>query len=331
MKKVLVLLAMVLGATNMYAQDYDLQGLAKICEKAQVVGSFENGYLIVILDTIYMNTITIDKKGNIITPDNISYKKKDIRYKSDDYRVVVKNGKYGYQDKDGKLVIPYMFSYAERFKEGCAAVKNGKLYGYINEDGKLITSFIFEQAEYFSEGLACVSILSNNRKFGFIDHHGNSTFNFSINPNANEIVDMASNYLSYGQSMVSDGQDGTTFFKLADELFNSPTLTSNELSNSLLVLVRSLETKWYLKDNENDKPIVLKLYETLKTFSAEQEDDLTTALYCYMQLLGYYDAIGENEKCKNCKDKTVEIAIQLLKLNPENSSAKYALDYVKMK
>ena len=39
MKKVLVLLAMVLGATNMYAQDYDLQGLAKTLKQLRVFKS----------------------------------------------------------------------------------------------------------------------------------------------------------------------------------------------------------------------------------------------------------------------------------------------------
>ena len=33
MKKLAFLLAMVLGVTNMNAQDYDLQGLAKACEE----------------------------------------------------------------------------------------------------------------------------------------------------------------------------------------------------------------------------------------------------------------------------------------------------------
>lgn len=81
MKKVLVLLAIVLGATNMYAQDYDLQGLKKIIENAYRVGSFHSGRAKVVLNDSTETTCYIDKKGNVVFRDS---DQKDMRI-SDDF------------------------------------------------------------------------------------------------------------------------------------------------------------------------------------------------------------------------------------------------------
>ena len=69
MKKVLVLLAIMLGATNTYAQDYDLQGLAKACEEYSTndsfyptMSSFHDGLAAVSKDGKWGY---IDKKGNL--------------------------------------------------------------------------------------------------------------------------------------------------------------------------------------------------------------------------------------------------------------------------
>ena len=115
MKKVLVLLAMVLGITNMYAQNYDLEGLAKACSESETVYSFHEGLAI-----------------------------------------ISKEGKYGFMDKTGKIVIPTIYSSAEDFHEGLAAVKKDEKFGYIDKEGNVVLPFRFKDADYFMGGYARV-------------------------------------------------------------------------------------------------------------------------------------------------------------------------------
>src|SRR5262245_41821688 len=82
---------------------------------------------------------------------------------------VVKNGKVGYVDKKGKIVIDPMFDQGQDFFDGLAPVRIGDKWGYIDEDGKLAIDMKFDFAGTFSEGLAMVR---NNRKVSFIDSKG---------------------------------------------------------------------------------------------------------------------------------------------------------------
>ena len=66
-------------------------------------------------------------------------------------------GKYGYINKDGKMVINPQFDYAGAFKNGIAVVAKYGNYGYINKTGKFIIAPIFANAGYFIDGIAWVS------------------------------------------------------------------------------------------------------------------------------------------------------------------------------
>jgi hypothetical protein len=82
----------------------------------------------------------------------------------------VKDGKYGYIDQTGKLVIPFLYEYAHNFSEGLAAVKfNGK-YGYIDKTGKWVIQPQFTGGGIFSEGLAAAGL--EESKYGYIDITG---------------------------------------------------------------------------------------------------------------------------------------------------------------
>lgn len=66
--------------------------------------------------------------------------------------------KWGYIDKNGKMVIKPEYDKAERFSEGLAAVAiNGK-WGYIDKLGKFVLEPRFNEAMAFNEGLAFVKI-----------------------------------------------------------------------------------------------------------------------------------------------------------------------------
>lgn len=85
-------------------------------------------------------------------------------------RPIQQNGKWGYIDSSGKIVIKPQFVWAEEFSEGLAAFENeeGK-HGYIDESGAVVIQPKFDNWTNFSEGLAAVSIAL---EWGYIDKTG---------------------------------------------------------------------------------------------------------------------------------------------------------------
>ena len=87
--------------------------------------------------------------------------------------VVANDRKFGYIDKTGKIVIPLQFASAGSFSEGLASVRIGDYMagkdGYIDEQGKIVIEPQFDSAFPFNGGLADVRI---GDKYGFIDKTG---------------------------------------------------------------------------------------------------------------------------------------------------------------
>ena len=84
------------------------------------------------------------------------------------------DGKYGYINKTGSIVIKPQFMYADNFSEGLAAVsENGDKYGYIDTSGTMVIRPQFHTAEAFSEGLAAVETgTGKDMRWGFVDKTG---------------------------------------------------------------------------------------------------------------------------------------------------------------
>ena len=92
------------------------------------------------------------------------------------YPVVV-DGKWGYIDKTGVLVVKPQFDSANRFSEGLGAVaitENGvQKFGYIDSSGRMVIPPQFDQAGEFSGGLAVAEVTKDGAaKCGFIDESG---------------------------------------------------------------------------------------------------------------------------------------------------------------
>lgn len=68
------------------------------------------------------------------------------------------DGKRGYMNKKGEIVIKPQFRRSDDFSEGLAKVKIGDKYGYIDKTGDVIIEPQFVLADRFSEGLARVNI-----------------------------------------------------------------------------------------------------------------------------------------------------------------------------
>ena len=78
-------------------------------------------------------------------------------------------GKWSYIDKSGKEVIQLKYNFADSFSEGLARVViNGK-WSYIDKSGKEVIQLKYDDAFNFSEGLAAVEL---NGKYGYIDKSG---------------------------------------------------------------------------------------------------------------------------------------------------------------
>ncbi|MHC4506292.1 MAG: WG repeat-containing protein [Planctomycetota bacterium] len=78
------------------------------------------------------------------------------------------NGKWGFIDSKGRLVIPPRFEDVGSFSEDLAAVRLGGRYGYIDETGRMVVEPRFRLAFSFREGLAW----ARDSQAGFIDKTG---------------------------------------------------------------------------------------------------------------------------------------------------------------
>ena len=80
------------------------------------------------------------------------------------------NGKYGFMETTGRVVVKPQFDDASILYEGLAPVKKDGKWGYIDPTGKMVIEPRFEEnARCFKEGLARVLVKG---KWGFIDKTG---------------------------------------------------------------------------------------------------------------------------------------------------------------
>jgi hypothetical protein len=85
---------------------------------------------------------------------------------------IEKNGKYGFADKSGKLVIEPQYELAYEFSEGLAAVRINNKFGFIDQTGKFVIEPKYSLTTDFSDGLASVAIGRYPGKWGYIDKLG---------------------------------------------------------------------------------------------------------------------------------------------------------------
>ena len=84
-----------------------------------------------------------------------------------------RNGKWGYKNQKGAVVIQPTFDEAFQFAGGFACVEKNEKLGYIDTEGNVVIDFQFDCANSFSDGLACVT---KDDKTGFIDYEGKYVF-----------------------------------------------------------------------------------------------------------------------------------------------------------
>ena len=57
---------------------------------------------------------------------------------------VEKDGKWGFIDKTGKEVVPFIYDDVNWFGEGLSEVKKDGKYGFINKTGEVVIPFIYK-------------------------------------------------------------------------------------------------------------------------------------------------------------------------------------------
>jgi len=72
------------------------------------------------------------------------------------YAAVKRNGKWGFIDKNGTVMVGFFFDDALSFGQHLAAVKLGELWGYISLSGLVVIEPMFLEAKSFSQGSAPV-------------------------------------------------------------------------------------------------------------------------------------------------------------------------------
>jgi len=132
------------------------------------------------------NWYIIDKQGRLIKNKsfglgyNSYYKEGMMKVSNEDPEHL---SKYGYIDREGDLVIPFVYGISSRdFSEGLALVEKDGKYEFINKKGETIISEVkilndkrrdtyieINDCKSFSEGYAAVKI---NDKWGFINRKG---------------------------------------------------------------------------------------------------------------------------------------------------------------
>ena len=91
----------------------------------------------------------------------------------------VDGGKWGFINKDGKEVIPFIYNYANSFNEGLASVELNEKYGVIDKSGKLVIDTNYFYIGHFREGRA--NVFTDDFMWGFIDKKGKKISEFTYN------------------------------------------------------------------------------------------------------------------------------------------------------
>lgn len=103
--------------------------------------------------------------------EETNFQKKPTALENKILTSVQKDGKWGFADECGKVVIPFKWRWAKNFSDDLALVADDNWkYGYIDKTGKVVIPCKWEDAKDFSEGLAPVKL--GNWSWGFINKTG---------------------------------------------------------------------------------------------------------------------------------------------------------------
>lgn len=163
-----------------------------LLEEHELYLSFHNG------NFVTTNFTTPTYKFRVFSPSadrSASYERAHGFYQED--RLGVKrNGKWGFLNDSGRLVIDYQFEFVWPFSEGLAAVQKDDKWGYIRRDGTWAIKPKYIIACSFSEGIAYVKEESKNGPVtNAIDTQGQSVMR------DNQLLDIVRHFGEYSEGL----------------------------------------------------------------------------------------------------------------------------------
>lgn len=102
---------------------------------------------------------------------NLSLELQQINDFSEGLASAKKDGKWGYIDKKGNVVIDFIYEKANDFSEGLASVEKDGKAGYINAKGEVVVDFVYRSTYTFSNGYG---VIRDGTYYGVIDKQGNT-------------------------------------------------------------------------------------------------------------------------------------------------------------
>ena len=154
------------------AEQYDFEAIAKAIEGCEYLTNFDNGVAMFLKNG----------KSHYIDLQGRSVEEPKVEEDPDHLTCEYENGKYGYKDQKGNVVIPYKFHFAHDFSDGMAIVVNeqGKV-GYINTKGELAIPYQYgtmaeSDGNDFHEGLCAILVDDAHEWFSYVDKTGKLAF-----------------------------------------------------------------------------------------------------------------------------------------------------------
>ena len=132
---------------------------------------------------------------------------------------VERNGEFGFIDPQGEVCLPFNFKEVGSFKKGLAKVRIGDKYGFIDSLGNLSISAKYRDAGDFQNGLARAAAVD---KYGYIDIYGE----YKISPK----YDVARDF-SHGKAWVKINGKPWKFINTSGTEIDSLSLRYNEVKD----------------------------------------------------------------------------------------------------
>ena len=131
---------------------------------------------------------------------------------------------------------------------------------------------------------------------------------------------------------INDAARGNVDDPITEEQ-SKKTVLENEASPNLddtalqvMALSWQLREKLEKGDIEAAKPIAESLYNKLKSSNSNKEKNLETEMVGYIHLASFYESTKDNANIQSCIQKAINIAQKILKINPNNSTAKSVIN-----
>lgn len=195
--------------------------------------------------------------------------------------VTLETGEKGVIDPDGNEIIP-IGKYADvgSYEDGLFRIwKDGK-FGYVNEKDEIVIRPVFEDASYFSEGCASVRI---DGKWGAIDKTGEIV----ISPRFG-----SSFAFSEGRAVITEGERYYYIDPDGEKLFGTDYARANKFCEGVATCLDAME-----KDADGNFPfrVIRTDGETVYTLKSQNFGSYQEGLVWYLKggLIGFLDEKGQ--------------------------------------